>query len=215
MEINRLLKRVAVDLAIIFGVVFLVGGTIAAYSQWEAKKKAAVFFAEEAAQANALSALSGVNLDPATMTFANLEQTLHSHQSAIKSHGRQDFTVLGWACGENRCAVHATFLVPFGEAIPSNTPPASMVLTPPLFISRWPSLAVGGVHLGEPADQVRAYCKNRGFGVETGTHRIAWDKDWTLSWAETKNGEIALMSFVNTSVLNGLNATGVKERSTK
>lgn len=215
MEINQLLKRVAVDLAVIFGVVLLAGGTIAAYSQWEAKKKAAVFFAGETAQANALFALSDVNLDPATITFAGLEQTLHSHQSAAKSRGPQGFTVLGWACADDSCAIHATFMVPFGEAIPSNAPPASLVLTPPLFTSGWPSMALGGVRLGESVDQVRADCKKRGFGVETGTRRIAWDKNWTLSWGETKNGEIALMSFVNMSALNSLNGMGVQERSTK
>src|SRR5258707_5128296 len=91
-----------------------------------ARKELSAFMSEEAAQKETLAALSSENLDPDHFALAELEQKLH--QPRLRQPGATNTTRLGWACGRERCAIWASFLVPF---IPQTLPTASLMVNNP------------------------------------------------------------------------------------
>ena len=53
------------------------------------------------------------------------------------------------------------------------------------------------------------YCRKRGYGTPVAYHRIAWDKDWSLIWAET-GGRVSLLMFLNDSLIKNVQADTAK-----
>lgn len=170
------------------------------------------FLAEENAEKTALESLGDVNLDLADMSLARLEQKLHSPR--LRLPGAQNTTRLGWVCGEQRCAIWMSFLVPFGQEIAPTVTPAALLVTNPFLADFDRHVVVGGAYVGETVEEMRKFCQQRGFGLPVGKNRISWDKDWSLVWADT-NGKISLLSFANEKMIrdNGdrgaLNSTGI------
>jgi hypothetical protein len=212
MRLQQLLKRVAIDLGIIVGAVLVAAALLTGYFwvqgqlRTEANKEDSSFLSEAAEEANGLAALGDVKLDPPPWTLAVLEEKLHLHQRAVKPYGPQNNTNVGWACGKERCAVNATFLIPLGQAIPSNTAAAALMIEDPL-LGGDRKVAVGGVRLRGTAEEMKEYCRNRGYGQEIGYHRIIWDKDWTLVWGEM-NDKITFLSFTNDQLIRSARAAG-------
>jgi hypothetical protein len=231
MRITHLVKRVVIDLGVVLATVLLVVGSIAGYvwvkegpQRAEAKKQFEAMLGDETAEANALAALGDVNLDPPTLTLAVLEQTLHPHQQASKPYGPQNYTTLGWACGGKSCAIAASFLVPFGQEIPPSTVPGALRVRRPRFGAvHNVNVAIGGVHLGESVEEMKEFCQKRGYGQETGSHRMTWNKDWSLGWGDW-DGKVSILSFANDKMIQSAKAgggiqtpapLGVSERNSK
>ena len=76
-----------------------------------------------------LLALDKVDLSPSDLTLAALEERLRG--PVLKRSGDFRTTRLGGVCGKERCAIWATFLVPFGQDIPSNAVPAGLTIKSP------------------------------------------------------------------------------------
>lgn len=170
----------------------------------KARRELEAFLAEETAQKTALESLGDVNLDLSDMSLARLEQKLHS--PPLRLPEAQNTTRLGWACGGQRCAIWMSFLVPFGQEIPPTVTPAALVVTDPLFADL-DHVVVGGTHVGETVEEMKKFCRQRGYGLPLGKNRISWDKDWSLLW-------ISLLSFANEKMIRdnedrgALNSTG-------
>jgi len=212
MRIRDLMKRVAIDLGIVLAVVLLVGGSIVGYvwvkegpQRAEARRQAEAFLAEEVAQRNSMENLGDLDVEPSDLNLEKLEQNLHQ-PTLRQPEARQKATKLGWACGKERCAIWVSFLVPFGQEIPATEPPAALMVSAPLF--KYPRhLAIGGVYLGETGEEMKESCRKRGFGLETGYHRISWNKDWKLVWGES-NGKVSLLMFINERMIKDAEARG-------
>jgi hypothetical protein len=146
-----------------------------------------------------------VDLDPRSLTLAQLEEQFQ--QPAQKLAGAKNTTKLGWLCGNDQCAIWASFLVPFGQEVPRNTAPVLLLVNSP-FVQPPHHLAVGGIYLGETGEDIKKFCQTRGYGLEMGKNRITWDKDWSVAWAE-RDDKISLIVFANEKALHGEKAGGV------
>ena len=202
-----MLKRIAIYCIACLSVVFLVLGYFW-LKEWPERAKASselkAFLAEETAQKTALESLGDVNLDLSDLSLARLEQKLHT--PPLRLPGAQNTTRLGWACGGQRCAIWMSFLVPFGQEIVPTVTPAALVVTDPLFTA-FNHVVVGGAYVGETVEEMKKFCKQRGYGLPVGKNRISWDKDWSLVWVDT-NGKISLLVFANEKMIKDSAARG-------
>ncbi|HYL82707.1 MAG TPA: hypothetical protein VE263_00615 [Candidatus Angelobacter sp.] len=149
--------------------------------------------ADELAQRNALLALGDVDLNPSYLTFAVLQQKLH--EPGWKQPGDFDSTRLGWACVKERCAILATFFVPFAQEIPATSIPAGLTISSPSF-REFHNIAAGGVHLGESDEQLAEldqYHRSKSFRR---FRRVRWDRDWDVAWAGT-DSKVFVLVFSN------------------
>ncbi|HWY87461.1 MAG TPA: hypothetical protein VNX28_12085 [Gemmataceae bacterium] len=208
-----MLKRIA-----IYCIGFLSAGLLVLGYFWlkewperaKASRESGAFLAEETAQKSALESLGDVNLDLSDLSLARLEQKLHA--PSLKLPGARNTIRLGWACGGQRCAIWMSFLVPFGQEIAPTVTPAALVIADPLFAD-FDHVVVGGAYVGETVEEMKKFCRQRGYGLPVGKNRITWDKDWSLLYADT-NGKIGLLSFANEKMIkdNGdrgaVNSTG-------
>jgi hypothetical protein len=202
-----MLKRIAIYCIACLSVVFLVLGYFW-LKEWPERAKASrefkAFLAEETAQKTAFESLGDVNLDLSDLSLARLEQKLHT--PPLRLPGAQNTTRLGWACGGQRCAIWMSFLVPFGQEIVPTVTPAALVVTDPLFTA-FNHVVVGGAYVGETVEEMKKFCKQRGYGLPVGKNRISWDKDWSLVWID-RNGKISLLVFANEKMIRDSAARG-------
>jgi hypothetical protein len=197
-------KRILIYALGFLAVYFLVAG----YSWFRARqltaaarKQLGALMSEETAQKDALAALGNENLDPKHFALAELEQKLH--QPNLRQAGAKNTTSLGWACGGDRCAIWASFPVPFGQEIPPALPAAALIVNSPgLTPSR--RLGVGGIYLGEPVEEMLNLCRKRAC-VSMEKHRMRWSEDWNFIGADT-GGKIALLVFLNEKVIQNADA---------
>jgi hypothetical protein len=166
----------------------------------EAAKAANASLAEEIAQKDALESLDEIDLNPADLSLERLEAKLHQPQ--LKQPGSTNTTKLRWACGVKRCAIWASFPVPFGQEIPPAMSPAALgVNFFPAFSSAHLQ-TIGGIHVGETVEEMRESCEKRGYGLPMGSNRISWDGDWSLIWGDG-NGKIDFLAFaIETMIKN-------------
>ncbi|HXY01115.1 MAG TPA: hypothetical protein VEI54_09360 [Candidatus Limnocylindrales bacterium] len=206
MPTKHLLVRVAIDLGVVLAVVFTAGASIGGYwwikggpDRAKRQSEAEEFAREEKSVYLALDSFGDINLQPKNLTLAELKQRFGQPGSALIRPDSS--TRLGWACGKKWCAL--SFVFPERGEIPPDAKPAAIM------VSRGSSheVTIGGVRVGEPVEEAKQYCRSKGFGAETGFHRIAWDKDWSLAWAET-NGKLDVLSFVNERVVQTVKAGG-------
>jgi hypothetical protein len=201
------LKRIVIDLCVVFAFIALVVGSILVYS-WikerpeKAKRRveAEAWFADLTAQKSALLALGNVDFNPSELTLSVLKQKLNMpvRTQAEKQPG---LTKVGWACGKENCAIWAEFLIQFGQEIPPSTVPGSLtVFGPPLADYR--NISAGGIHLGESEENLITVSRDRGFKSPKSFHTVSWDKDWDIGWAG--NGKLLAFVFLNHSLLDGL-----------
>ena len=202
-----MLKRIAIYCIACLSVVFLVLGYFW-LKEWPERAKASselkAFLAEETAQKTTLESLGEVSLDLSDLSLARLEQKLHS--PPLRLPGAQNTTRLGWACGGQRCAIWMSFLVPFGQEIAPTVTPAALVVTHPLFTD-FNHIVVGGAYVGETVEEMKKFCKQRGYGLPVAKNRISWDKDWSLLWTD-KNGKISLLVFANEKMIRDSGVRG-------
>lgn len=211
MRIESLLKRVAIDLGVVLAAALLIVGCLAG-DVWirerprtaESRRQAEAFLADLAAQRDGLIALGEVNLDPSNLTLADLQQKLH--QTGKRQAGPRNTTTVGWACGEKRCAISASFLVPFGQEIPPNMAPVTLMLMSPL-LGDFRNVSLGGVYLGDKVEEVRGICQKHGYGQEIGYNRVSWSKNWNLVWAEV-HGKVFVMTLYNETMMKTVEARG-------
>jgi hypothetical protein len=195
-----MLKRIAIYRIGFLSIVFILLG----YSWFKerperakAARESEAFLAEETAQKTALESLGDVSLDLSDLSLAKLEQKLH--QPPMRQPGAQNTTRLGWGCGGQRCAIWMSFPVHFGQQIAPTATPAALVVTHPLFAD-FNHVVVGGAYVGETVEEMKKFCKQRGYGLPVGKNRISWDKDWSLVWVDT-NGKIRLLVFANEEMI--------------
>ena len=194
---DLVLKRIVVDLCIVLAILALVVGSVVGYS-WlkdrperaKVRKEVEEFLREQEAINQGLDSLGDIDLQPDKLTLAALEERFH--QPGLRQ-ARDNYTKIGWACGKERCALWFDFLIPAGQEVPPNARPAAILV---IQSSPRHRVAIGGVRIGEPVDEMKKYCRTRGFGNETGFHRITWDKEWILIWGDTK-GKVTMLFFVN------------------
>lgn len=190
-----MLKRILIDIGIILGVVLLFVGFVELRA-WRAKVKArkelAPFMADIAAQRSALLALGDVDLNPADLTFAGLEQKLR--QPGLKKEGTGS-TAVGWACGKENCAIWGFFPVSSGREIPSNAQPRLLMLVPPTF-KLFSNLSFGGIHLGDSQEKLMELSRKRGIKSTKDSQHFRWDQDWDLGWTD-QDGKIFSFSITN------------------
>jgi hypothetical protein len=198
------LQRIALSVLVILAAYAGVWG----YFQWKAEKvraevekKLEPLFKES----DELAKLGDVDLDPPNLTLAQLEEKFQ--QPAQKSAGAKNTTKFGWLCGNDQCAIWASFLVPFGQEVPATAAPVLLLVNSP-FMQPPHHLAVGGIYLGETGEDIKKFCHTRGYGLEMGKNRIAWDKDWSVAWAE-RDDRISLIVFANEKALHGEKTGGV------
>jgi hypothetical protein len=195
-----MLKRLWVNSAILLGLALVVFGYFS-FEEWRFRQKAWKEFgpilAEEQEQKNALLALGDVDLNPPDLTLADLEQKLHS--PGLRLSGDFDTTRLGWVCGKERCSIWATFLVPFGQDIPSSAKPAGLIIRSPSLVE-FPNIRIRELHLGESDRRLVELSQNYRSDSHKLYHRISWDNDWEAPWGGT-NGRVFVMVFSNENQL--------------
>jgi hypothetical protein len=191
------LKRIVVDLCIVLVVVALVVGLVVGYSWFKdrperakLRKEAEEFLREQEAINQGLESLGDIDLQPDKLTFAALEERFHQPSLRL---ARGNHTKTGWACGKERCALWFYFLIPAGQEVPPNAKPDAIWV---IQSSPHHEVAIGGVRIGEPVDEMKKYCRTRGFGNEAGFNRIMWDKEWILIWADMKS-KVTMLLFMN------------------
>lgn len=151
-------------------------------------------------QKNALLALGNVDLNPSYLNFAELERKLGN--PVQRKSGDFDSTRLGWACGKERCAILASFLVPFGHDIPPETVPAGFIIMGPAS-GDFPNISVRDIHLGESDQKLAALSQASADGNPKPFRRISWDKDWTLAWGSL-DGKVFALVFANDTLQHKL-----------
>lgn len=159
----------------------------------EAAKAANASLAEETAQKDALESLGEIDLNPSDLSLEKLEAKLH--QPELKQPGSTNTTKFGWACGVKRCAIWASFPVPFGQEIPPAMSPTALAVNFLAFSSAHHQ-TIGGIHVDETVQEMRESCEKRGYGLPMGSNRISWDGDWSLIWGD-RNGKIDFLAFAN------------------
>jgi hypothetical protein len=191
-----MLRRIAIYCVAFLGVWFLVAGYYwfkARQVRAESAKALEPFLAEEMAQKNALESLGTVNLNPADLSLASLQDKLH--EPALRQPGARNTTRLGWACGSRRCAIWASFLASFGQEIPPTMTAAALVVHEPAF-ENFHHLIIGGIYPGETVAEMEESCRKRGYGLSMGKNKMSWDADWNFVWADT-NGRVGFLAFTN------------------
>jgi hypothetical protein len=195
-----MLKRIAIYCIGFLSIMFILSAYFWLKEQPERAKAVREFQAllpQETAQKTALESQGDVSLDLSDLSLGKLEQKLH--QPPLRQPGAQNTTRLGWACSGQRCAIWMSFLVPFGQEIAPTTTPAALEVTHPLFAD-FNHVVVGGAYVGETVEEMKKFCKQRGYGLPLGKNRISWDKDWSLVWVDT-NGKIRLLVFANEKMI--------------
>jgi hypothetical protein len=214
-------KRIAIYCIGFFGVAIIVLGYFWLKDRPERVKVAReleAFVAEENAQKTALESLGDVKLELAGLNLARLKQTLHS--TPLRQPGTGNTTRLGWACGEQRCAIWTSFAVPFDQEVTPTMTPAAILVSSPLFADS-AHVEVGGVHVGDSVEEIKKFPQQRGYGSPVGKNRISWDEKWSFFWIDT-NGKVIAFSFIDEKMIRdsrahrGVNSTvAVDKRITK
>lgn len=203
-----MLKRIVIDLLVVTVSAFLVVGSVFGYfwlkdrpERVKLRAQTEEFMREEEAIYDGLDALGDIDLQLNQLTLAKLEQRFH--QPGLIQAGSDHTTRMGWACGKERCALWFSFLVPMGQEVPQNASPAA------IWVSEGGShnVVIGGVRIKEPVEEMKEYCKAKGFGTEVGPNRITCDKDWMLIWFEIRD-RVTFLSFVNQKQLAARHPTG-------
>ncbi len=196
-----MLKRLSTYIAILLGLAFMIFGYVW-LENWkfrqETLKELGPILADEQEQKNELLALGEVDLNPSDLTLATLEQRLK--RAVLKQSGDFNSTRLGWACGKERCAIWATFLVPLGQDIAPNAAPTGLVIKSPA-LGDFPNIRIGEIRLGQSDQKLVELWKGGGAGSRKLFHRISWDKDWTAAWAGL-DGKVFELVFANDTLLN-------------
>lgn len=151
---------------------------------------------------NQLLALGEIDLSPSHLTLSKLEQELKT--PVLRRRGDFNTTRLAWVCGEEHCAIWATFLFPFGQDIPPDSVPAALIVdSPPL--GEFPNIKIGEIYLGG-SDQ-KLVELSRGAVPQSGKqyHWITWDNDWSAAWAGV-GGKASMLIFSNQTLLRPLRA---------
>jgi hypothetical protein len=189
-------KKILPFCAILLGILFLyLGYNWFEDRQWKTELQTdfGPRRADELAQSDALLALGDVDLNPSDLTFAVLQQKLH--QPGLKLPGDFNSTRLGWACVKERCAILATFFVPFGQEIPATMTPAGLIISSPAFRD-FHNITVGGVHLGESDEKLTELDQYHKSRSSRKFRRVRWDGNWDAAWAGV-NGKVFTLVFSN------------------
>ncbi len=152
--------------------------------------------ADELVQRNALLALGDVDLNPSDLTLAVLRQKLH--EPGLKQPSDFNSTTLGWTCVKERCAIFATFFVPFGQEIPGAMTPAGLVISSPSF-GDFRNVAVGRIHLGESDEKLVELDQYRESKSSRKFRKVRWDRDWEAAWAGV-NSKAFILIFSNVTL---------------
>jgi hypothetical protein len=194
-------KRISTYIAVLFGLVLIVFGYVR-FERWRFRQEVleglGPILPDEQEQENALLALGEVDLNPSDLTLAELEQRLK--EAVLKKAGDFNSTRLGWACGRERCAIWATFLVPLGQDIPSNAAPVGLVIKSPA-LGDFPNIRIRDIRLGESDQKLVEVWKGGGAGSRKVFRRISWDKDWAVAWAGL-DGKVFELVFANDTLLH-------------
>src|SRR5260370_28688250 len=144
-----MLNRLSTYTAVLLGLAGMIFGYVW-FENWkfrqETLKELGPILADEQEQKNESLALRDIDLNPSGLTLGTLEQRLK--RAVVKQRGDFNSTRLGWACGKERCAIWATFLVPLGQDIPPNTAPAGLVIKSPA-LGDFPHIIMGEIRLEE------------------------------------------------------------------
>ncbi len=198
-----MLKRLSTYIAILLGLACMIFGYVS-FENWrfrqETLKELGPILADEQDQKNELLAVGDVDLNPTGLTLATLEQRLK--KAVLKRSGDFNSTRLGWACGKERCAIWATFLVPLGQDIHPNAAPAGLIIKSPA-LGDFPSIRIREIRLGESDQKLVELWKGGGAGSQKVFRRIAWDKDWTAAWAGL-DGKVFELVFANDTLFDRL-----------
>lgn len=212
MTSKPLFYRVLMDLLILVSVATLALGAFVGYVWLKARPEHAktkqelnALIGDMNAQAEGLKRIGSFQLDPKTMTLADLEAAFHAKPMVVKTASEKDRQGLGWACGTERCAIVALFVVPEGQEVPPGMAPAALVILPPP-VAPTMDMTVGGIRLGENPEALEAECKRRGYGVKTGYNQVTWDKDWVVTWSGTDN-KVDTLQFANKTEIDRFNAS--------
>jgi hypothetical protein len=195
-----MLKRLSAFVAILLGLAFMIFGYVW-FENWklrqETLKELGPMLADEQGQKKELLALGEVDLNPSGLTLATLEQRLK--RTVLKQPSDFNSTKLGWACGKERCAIWATFLVPLGQDIPPDAVPAGLVIKSPA-LGDFPNIRIGEIRLGESDQKLAELWKRSHAGPRKLFRRIPWDKDWTVAWTGL-DGKVFEFVFSNDTLL--------------
>jgi hypothetical protein len=190
-------KRVC---AYILGIPLAFFGVLYAYS-WRQHQQAAEqgrkVLADLAGKYEALDSFGDIDLDPSGLTLARLEERFH--QPARTLRGAQNTVTIGWACMSEQCAIWVSFLAPPDRKLDPGAVPVALGIHDSRQI-RPHRIAGGGIHLGEPIEDAKQFCKKRGYGVELGLSQITWDKHWKIVYAGT-GGKVDLLVFANQDLM--------------
>lgn len=191
----RILKRVL----LYCGVILILAGVAYGY-QWLKFRPTRIAAQKQVdrylAQHKSLESLGDLQLDAPTLTYSKLEERLQ--KPSVRLENARTSSRAGWACEKQDCLIWAWFKVPSEEEIPANAAPLALMVS-----DTWGSIfgssqqvSISGAYLREPEEQLRVFCKKRGFGVETGSNQITWDQDWKVVWTSVE-GKTSSLYFLN------------------
>ena len=191
----RILKRVL----LYCGVILILVGVAYGY-QWLKFRPTRIAAQKQVdgylAQHKSLESLGDLQLDAPTLTYSKLEERLQI--PSVRLGNARTSSRAGWACEKQDCLIWAWFKVPPDEEIPANAAPLALMVS-----DAWGSIfgssqqvSISGAYLREPEEQLREFCKKRGFGVETGSKQITWDQDWKVVWTSVE-GKTSSLYFLN------------------
>jgi hypothetical protein len=195
-----MLKRIALYLAVILGVALVFLGFLwfqVRRERAEMVKSTQAFLSQQTDQKNAFDALGDIDLSLSNLDLQKLEEKLH--KPSEQKRESDNSTRLGWSCGAGHCAVSASFLVPYGQEVSPNIPPASLLVSAP-FLGSVHHVSIGGIYLGQRVDEMKSLCEQRGYGASLGFNRIRFDKQWNVVWGEI-NGQINLLLFIDSKAI--------------
>jgi hypothetical protein len=194
--------------AYIVGIPLIFIGLLHAYTWYVSRQMHLVArrgLAEIAAREAALASLGDIALDPATVTLADLERSLH--QPNLSLPGGHNTTRIGWACAANDCEAWASFLQTPGTKLDASARAVVLSVRDHVMQRRLHQVSIGGVYFGEPVSEMLAYCNRRGYGETLAYHRIKWDKDWSVIWTEASGGRVFSLIFLNDNLIKRVEAT--------
>ena len=202
MRAKVLLKRVAIGLAIVVGVLLLAGGSVTSYfwikdapERAKAKREAREFLGDMTAEINGWNALKELDFTPSTLSLEGLEHKLN-RPVVLKS--TENTVTLGWICGGKQCAVFASFPAASEQEIHPDAVPMSLTIIRPPFASER-TVGIAGIHVGETAEQVAGDLDKRHLILD----RKGWtalEEGWKLHWGEM-DGKINVLLLLNEKVI--------------
>jgi hypothetical protein len=215
MIFKHFLKRATIDLGIVVAVILFAAISLLVferYPEWrdeitkrlERQREQRAAVREEREELKGLRTLKGnIEFGPETLTLAELQTKLRGAGSKLRRPGskqEEKWVAIGWACGTECCSVIAHFKKPDGslqKELSGDSVATELDIEVPSVAdpAEFRSISIAGVHLGESAQDVASYMRQKG-AKKLRDDLAQLDQAWYLQWLTT-NGTVSEIILVN------------------